>query len=57
MYQKVWACVKFKMIYCLVTALFTYLMDWLMCQNPKDNRGFFFLKIALKEIDCKQEFH
>lgn len=26
-YQKVCACVKFKMMYCLVIALFTYLMD------------------------------
>lgn len=32
-----------------------------MCQDPTDNRaGFcflFFFRLALKEIDCKQEFH
>lgn len=50
------------MIYCLVFALFTYLMDWLMCQDPTDKGAiflfyFYFFKLALKEIDCKQEFH
>ena len=45
------------MIYCLVIALFTYLIDWLMCQDPTDSRSYFFLKIVLKEKDCKQEFH
>lgn len=46
------------MIYCLVIALFTYLMDWLMCQDPTDSRSFFFFfKIILKERGGCQEFH
>ena len=48
---------EIHMIYYLVIALFTCLMDWLMCQDPTGNGGFFFFKIILKEIDSQQAFH
>ena len=38
-------------------SLFTYLMHWLMCQDPTDSKHFFFFKIILKEIDSHQAFH
>ena len=36
-------------------SLFTYLMHWLMCQDPTGSKHF--LKIILKEIDSHQVFH